>query len=97
MEDARVRADGQVRSVWIDAMTADLPIGQRLEATIELSPRQVQAMVPRGALKVRDGRAVVEVPWGPWTRRVPVTLGAADENHVELFGVAVGTKVVVSR
>lgn len=97
MEDARVRADGQVRSVWVEGPLADLPIGQRLEALIELSPRQVLAMVPRGALHVRDGRAVVEVPWGPWTRRVPVTLGAADESHVELFGVPVGTKVVVSR
>ena len=25
------------------------------------------------------------------------TLGAADESHVELFGVPVGTKVMVSR
>lgn len=97
MEDARVRADGQVRSLWVEAPAADLPIGQRLEAILELTPRQVQAMVPRGALRIRDGRAVVEVPWGPWTKRIPVTLGAADENHVELFGVAVGTKVVVSR
>jgi multidrug efflux pump subunit AcrA (membrane-fusion protein) len=96
-EDARVRADGQVRAVWVEGAPTDLPIGQRLEAVIELSPRQVQAMVPRGALRVRDGRAVVEVPWGPWTKNVPVTLGAADEKHVELFGVEVGTKVVVSK
>lgn len=97
MEDARVRADGQVRSIWVESAAGDLPIGQRLEVTIELTPRSVHAMVPRGALRVRDGRAVVEVPWGPWTKRVPVTLGAADESHVELFGVEVGTKVLVSR
>jgi hypothetical protein len=40
---------------------------------------------------------VVEVPWGPLTRNVPVKLGAADDQNVELFGVEVGTKVVVSR
>lgn len=98
VEDARVRADAQVRAVWVEGATAaGLPIGQRMEAVLELSPRQVQAMVPRSAVRVRDGRAVVEVPWGPLTRNVPVKLGAADDQNVELFGVEVGTKVVVSR
>lgn len=97
VEDARVRADGQVRAVWVEGTAAGgLPIGQRLEAVLELSPRPVQAMVPRGAVRVRDGRAVVEVPWGPWTRNVPVKLGAADDRNIELFGVEVGTLVVVS-
>ena len=98
VEDARVRADGQVRAVWVEgAAAAGLPIGQRLEAVLELSPKPVQAMVPRSAVRVRDGRAVVEVPWGPLTRNVPVKLGAADDRNVELFGVEVGTKVVVSK
>jgi multidrug efflux pump subunit AcrA (membrane-fusion protein) len=97
VEDARVRADGQVRAVWVEGTAAaGLPIGQRLEAVLELSPRPVQAMVPRSAVRVRDGHAVVEVPWGPWTRNVPVKLGAADDRNVELFGVEVGTRVVVS-
>lgn len=98
VEDARVRADGQVRAVWVEgAAAAGLPIGQRLEAVLELSPKQVQAMVPRSAVRVRNGRAVVEVPWGPLTRNVPVKLGAADDRNVELFGVEVGTRVVVSK
>ncbi|HZF50768.1 MAG TPA: efflux RND transporter periplasmic adaptor subunit [Polyangiaceae bacterium] len=97
VEDARVRADAQVRAVWVEGAAAGLPIGQRMEAVLELSPRPVQAMVPRSAVRVRDGRAVVEVPWGPLTRNVPVKLGAADDQNVELFGVEVGTKVVVSR
>lgn len=54
-------------------------------------------MVPRSAVRVRDGRAVVEVPWGPVTRDVPVKLGAADGRNVEVSGIGVGTRVVVSK
>lgn len=96
VEDARVRADGQVRTVWMSgAGLLNLPIGQRLEAMIELLPREVPALAPRSAVRIRDGRAVVEVPWGPWKRQVPVKMGAADAANVELLGMAVGTRVVV--
>ncbi|NUQ75994.1 MAG: efflux RND transporter periplasmic adaptor subunit [Polyangiaceae bacterium] len=98
VEDARVRADGQVRAAWVEGTAAaGLPIGQRLEAILELQPKPVQAMVPRSAVRVRDGRAVVEVPWGPVTRDVPVKLGAADGRNVEVSGIGVGTRVVVSK
>lgn len=96
VEDARVRADGQVRTVWMSgAGLLNLPIGQRLEAVIELLPREVPALAPRSAVHIRDGRAVVEVPWGPWKRQVPVKMGAADAANVELLGMEAGTRVVV--
>lgn len=97
VEDARVRADAQVRAVWVEGIdSSNLPMGQRLEAVIELPLREVPAMAPRGAVKVRDGQAVVTVPWGPITRSLPVKLGAVDDKNVELIGVEAGTKVVVS-
>lgn len=96
VEDARVRADGQVRTVWMSgAGLVNFPIGQRLEAVIEQAPRQVPTLAPRSAVQIRDGRAVVEVPWGPWKRQVPVKMGAADEANVELVGIEAGTRVVL--
>lgn len=96
VEDARVRADGQVRTVWMSgAGLLNLPIGQRLEATIELLPREVPVLAPRSAVHIRDGRAVVDVPWGPWKREVSVRMGAADTASVELVGIEAGTRVVV--
>jgi multidrug efflux pump subunit AcrA (membrane-fusion protein) len=96
VEDARVRADGMVRAAWIElAASSSFAIGQRLEAIVHLSPRNVSAMAPRGAVHVRDGRAVVEVPWGPIACDMPVTLGLADGQNVEVEGVAPGTRVIV--
>ena len=63
--DARLRAESQVRSAWVrwaDDGGAILPMGFRVEARIELPARQVEARIPRGAVKVQDGQAKVEVP-----------------------------------
>jgi multidrug resistance efflux pump len=100
VDDARVRADAQVRTAWIEWGPGARPpvaIGQQLEAVIELAPRPVQAMVPREAVLVRAGRAVVESPSGPFQREIPVVLGLADDRNVEVRGVDLGTKVLTRR
>jgi multidrug resistance efflux pump len=93
--DARMRADTQVRSAWVrwDAATAQ-PIGLRVEARIELPAKQVDTRVPRSAIEVRDGLARVEVPhYGLFPDERTVELGIADEQWVEVKGLAPGTRV----
>jgi multidrug efflux pump subunit AcrA (membrane-fusion protein) len=90
---ARERAEGWVRNVWASvdwdpgAGAAAHPIGERLEAYIALPPKPVSTSVPREAITIQDGRAVVEVaaPFG-W-REVPVELGASDDRTVEIAGL----------
>jgi multidrug efflux pump subunit AcrA (membrane-fusion protein) len=96
-DDARVRAGGWVRSAvvsWVGERPA-WPIGARAEAVIELRRSQAAARVPRSALTVRDGRTVVEQPFGLWTRRVPVTVVNADEVYAEIRGLGPGSEVIV--
>jgi HlyD family secretion protein len=96
--DARLRADSQVRSAWVrwtDDGAALLPIGLRVEARIELPAKQVEARVPRGAVKVEGGQAKVEVPgWNLFADLRPVKLGISDGEWVEVQGVPAGTRVV---
>ncbi len=93
--DARIRAETQVRSAWVrwDGAAAQ-PIGLRVEAHIQLPPKQVPARVPRTAVEIRDGHARVEVPhyWLLPDERT-VELGAADARWVEIKGVAPGTRI----
>lgn len=95
--DARLRAEAQVRSAWVrwDGAGGALPIGLRVEARVELPPRQVAARVPRGAVTIEDGRAWVEVPgYNLRADRRVVELGAADRQWVEVKGLGLGTAVV---
>ncbi|MBZ0239049.1 MAG: HlyD family efflux transporter periplasmic adaptor subunit, partial [Deltaproteobacteria bacterium] len=96
--DARLRAESQVRSAWVrwtEEGGAILPIGLRVEAKVELPARQVEARVPRGAVKVDDGQAKVEVPgWNVFADERPVELGISDGDWVEIKGVPSGTRVV---
>ncbi|HUQ04057.1 MAG TPA: HlyD family efflux transporter periplasmic adaptor subunit [Kofleriaceae bacterium] len=98
--DARLRADSQVRSSWVrwnDDGAALLPIGLRVEARIELPARQVEARVPRGAVKVEGGQAKVEVPgWNLFADLRAVKLGISDGEWVEVQGVPSGTRVVTA-
>ncbi|MFO0568402.1 MAG: HlyD family efflux transporter periplasmic adaptor subunit [Polyangiaceae bacterium] len=94
--DARERGEGWVRSGWVDVRWGEgrsMPLGQRVEVIVDLPPRQVTARVPRSAVRVREGRALVEVatPFGFSERRVE--LGAADDRHVEVRGLPAGAKV----
>lgn len=97
-DDARVRADGLVRSAWVEweGTPLALPIGQRIEVRIELPARQVSALLPRRAVRVRDGKAVVTVAAGLWTSERDVELGASDNASVEVRGLAEGTSVLVT-
>lgn len=96
--DARLRAESQVRSAWVrwtEEGGAILPIGLRVEGKVALPARQVEARVPRGAIKVDDGRAKVEVPgWNVFADERPVELGISDGDWVEVKGVPSGTRVV---
>jgi HlyD family secretion protein len=99
-DDARLRAENLVRSAWVEWKsegTEMLPIGKRVEAIVEMSPREVTSRVPRTAVIVRDGHAMVEVPWGPLSSTQTVTLGAADDRFVEVTGVRPGTRVLIAR
>ncbi len=102
-EEARVRADALVYPAWVELAhgpggaeldRAPFPLGARLEAHVERPPRPVSAAVPRDAVFVRDGRAVVHTPLGPWFDEVAVELGDADQENVEVRGVPVGARVL---
>jgi hypothetical protein len=94
---AATRADGLVRTAFIawNEPPGSIAIGQRLEAILERPARIVETRVPRSAVKIRDGLALVNVSNGLFPREQPVRLGAADDAWVEVIGVADGARVVV--
>ncbi len=92
---ARVRADGRIRAAWAPLDGSGLVIGQQLEAVVVLAHRPVEALVPRNAVQVRDGRAVVDVVLGPLAHEVPVQVGGADDIAVQIEGVSPGQVVLL--
>ncbi len=96
--EARMRAETQVRSAWVRWDTAagrTLPIGLRVEARVHLPAKQVEARIPRSAVKIRDGHAQIEVPhYGLLADERTVVLGTADAQWVEVRGIRPGTQVV---
>jgi len=95
--DARVRADGVVRALrvsWQGERPA-WPVGTRVSATLALDVQRAAARVPRTALAVRDGRAIVERPRFLWRDVIPVDIVRADASYAEVRGVAPGTELVV--
>jgi hypothetical protein len=97
-DDARVRADGQVRASWLEwsePPTPPLPVGQRVDCVINLPERQAASVVPRRAVRVKNGQATVSVPWGPIALDRRVELGAADDERVEVRGISPGTTVLM--
>ncbi len=99
-EDVRVRAEGVVRTVWItQTRGAPLPLGIRLDAHLALPPQAAATTVPRAAVEVRDGRALVRTPTlrGLWSEERTVRLGVADEARVEVLGLPAGTVVALGR
>lgn len=95
--DARVRADGMVRSVTVawQGTHPDWPIGERVTADIELRLKAAAQRVPRAALHVEEGRTWVERPQLWWTRAVSVEVISADEAFAEIRGLAAGTEILV--
>lgn len=95
-DDARVRADGLVRTAWASwNAPVRVPIGLKLDAWIERPPKDVAAAVPLAAISVRDGTAFVREPFLLWTRQRTVELGAADERFSEVKGLPAGAVVVL--
>lgn len=96
VEDVRVRAEGVVRMVWITPSRTDaLAIGQRLDAHLAFAPRRAPATLPRSAVRVLDGRALVRTTRyaGLWRDDQTVRLGVADADRVEVLGLTAGTVV----
>jgi multidrug resistance efflux pump len=97
-DDPRARVDGLVRTAWATwSAPSHEPIGLRLDAWIERSPKKVGAMAPRSAVVVADGAAMVFEPFLAWSRARTTRLGVADERSVELLDVPAGTVLVVPR
>lgn len=96
-DDARVRADGVVRSAVVtwSGQPPPWPIGARAEAVIDLGRKDVPARVPRAAVQVRDGRAVVDRRVALWTVETEVEIVAADDVYAGVRGIVPGSEVVV--
>lgn len=98
VNDARVRGDGSVRPAWVGidggAALAVL-VGEELEAVIAMPARKAAARVPRGAVRIEEGEAFVEVAGGVFARRVKVGIGVSDERFVEVTGIEAGVRVNV--
>jgi multidrug efflux pump subunit AcrA (membrane-fusion protein) len=94
--DLRVRAESRIRPVWVDLPDGGdpMPIGMRVEGHVELPVRNVQARVPRTAVRIRDGGVTVTLA-SSWMRSVPVTLGLADAEYVEVAGIDAGSRVLL--
>jgi len=103
LEDRRIGAafgkasgEGRVRAATLTLKAAPgLFAGQELEAVIVLPAIHVAARLPREAVRIEDGRAVIDTPGWLWPRTVAVTLGESDERFVAVTGVAVGEAVSI--
>ena len=98
-DPSELRADSLVRAVYITpdpGTLLDLPIGQRVEARIALQTESVPARLPREALKLENGNASVLVQNGLMRELRHVQLGVADERNVQVYGLPLGTRVVIS-
>jgi cobalt-zinc-cadmium efflux system membrane fusion protein len=96
LDDVASRARGDVRVAWTALPDPDgLVIGQHVEVALHERPRAVRALVPREAVEVVLGRAILRVRDGLFVNETPVTLGACDDENVEVDGVATGTEVLV--
>jgi hypothetical protein len=97
-DPSEIRADSLVRDVFValePGTSLELPLGQRVEVRVELEPVAASARVPRGAVALRDGRAVVAVARGLLREERAVTLVAADDRWAYVQGIDPGTAVVV--
>jgi len=88
---ARERAEGWVLNVWTsiawDRPEDRHPLGERLEGFIALAPLPVALSLPREAIDIHGGRAVVHAASFPGWREIPVKLGQSDDRIVEVSGL----------
>ena len=94
LDDARTRASSRVRSLWLTLPANDVvfTVGRVLEATV-ITATPTRTRVPRAAVRVIDGKAVVDTPFALWTRPRSVDLGAVDPEWAEVQGIAEGASV----
>jgi multidrug efflux pump subunit AcrA (membrane-fusion protein) len=98
LDDVASRARTDVRLAW-----ASLPrgshwvLGQHVEVRLAEPPRRVATLVPRSTVDVIEGRAILHVRNGVFVSDTPATLGACDDEHVEVHGVPVGAEILVRR
>ena len=99
--DARQRADSLVRPVWCSLTPAAAshpgwPLDYRFEVAIRLPSVLVQTRLPRSAVRLSNGRALVRQPGFPWPAEQAIRLGIVDGSFVQVLGMAVGTPVLAS-
>ncbi len=94
---ARERAEGWVLDVWVslawDRPEERHPLGERLEGFIALPPVSVATTVPREAIDIQEGQAVVHAASTFGWRDIRVELGASDDRTVEVHGLDARTVV----
>ena len=89
-------ADGFVHLAFDDpAQTAELRIGERIEATILLARHDNVLWLPPAAIREFNGRLFVVVQEGQSQKRLDIQIGLQNENQIEIIsGVAEGQLVV---
>lgn len=96
LDDVASRARSDVRLAWAPLPArSHLVLGQHVEVRIAEPPRRVRALVSRDAIEVRNGRAIVRVRDGLFASERVVTLGACDDENVEVRGVQAGSEVLL--
>lgn len=98
LDDALMRNDVLVGSAWAALGSQSiglLRLGTRLEAVVGLAPVEAKARAPKSAVRVEDGQPVVTIPAGLLSKTLPVSIGAVDEDSVEVLGIDPGTQLLV--
>jgi multidrug resistance efflux pump len=91
----QLRADGLVRSATVgwDEPPLWLVLGQRVDVSVDLGQHVVSIRLPRGAVQVRDGDVFVQRRRSWVFLEEAVTIGAADDEFVEVHGLELGATV----
>ena len=97
LDDIASRSSAAVRLAWASLPAGETRIlGQHVEATIDTEVVHAVAMLPRAAITIRDGHAIVRVRDGMSVREVRITLGAVDGENAEVEGVEPGAEVLLA-
>lgn len=88
---ARDRADALVRVAWADfdihRFESPPAIGQRFDVEVRLPPVDARTIVPRSAVRIDEGRALVEVKSGFGWKNMEVQLGLDDGRAIAVEGL----------
>ncbi len=98
LDDGLVRNDVLVGSAWaalVRLPSVPLRLGTRLEAVVALPSVDAKVRAPKRAVSIEDGQPIVKTAAGPLSKTLPVSIGAADEDFVEVLGIEAGTQLLV--